>query len=74
MYATFETLQRQNARLRDTLELNSGIQLASWFNQRDTLTVKSDHHTLSLYVADGYESYHKRPAAGKTAAGRIIFA
>ncbi|KJM65780.1 AraC family transcriptional regulator [Pluralibacter gergoviae] len=69
MYATFETLQRQNARLRDTLELNSGIQLASWFNQRDTLTVKSDHHTLSLYVADGYESYHKTPGGWKNGGG-----
>lgn len=69
MYATFETLQRQNARLRDTLALNSGIQLASWFNQHDTVTVKSDHHTLSLYVADGYESYHKTPGGWKNGGG-----
>ncbi len=45
--------------LRETVELNSGIQLAAWYNNRDTVTVRSDHHTLSLYVADGYESYQK---------------
>ncbi len=51
--------------LRETVELNSGIQLAAWYNNRDTVTVRSDHHTLSLYVADGYESYQKTPPAGK---------
>jgi AraC family transcriptional regulator len=60
--------------LRETVELNSGIQLAAWYNNRDTVTVRSDHHTLSLYVADGYESYQKRRTAGKTAAARIVFA
>lgn len=64
-YDTFETLRQQNAVLRETVALNSGIQLAAWFNKHDTVTVKSNHHTLSLYVADGYESYHKLPAAGK---------
>jgi hypothetical protein len=59
--------------LRETVELNSGIQLAAWYNNRDTVTVRSDHHTLSLY-ADGYESYQKRRTAGKTAAARIVFA
>ncbi len=58
-YGTFETLQQQNAVLRGTVELNSGIQLAAWYNDLDRITVRSDHHTLSLYVADGYESYQK---------------
>jgi Transcriptional regulator containing an amidase domain and an AraC-type DNA-binding HTH domain len=58
-YATFERLRSQNAVLRETVALNSGIQLASWYNKCDTVTVESDHHTLSLYVADGYESYQK---------------
>lgn len=56
------------------MNLNSGIQLAAWYNNLDTITVQSDHHTLSLYIADGYESYQKLPTAGKTAAGRIVFA
>lgn len=68
-YATFETLRQQNAVLRDTVALNSGIQLAAWFNQNDTVTVQSDHHTLSLYVADGYESYHKTPNGWKNGGG-----
>ncbi|MCS2158905.1 AraC family transcriptional regulator [Scandinavium sp. H11S7] len=68
-YGTFDTLRRQNAVLRDTVALNSGIQLAAWFNQNDTVTVQSDHHTLSLYVADGYESYHKTPYGWKNGGG-----
>ncbi|VTM71094.1 Regulatory protein soxS [Raoultella planticola] len=51
------------------MELNSGIQLAAWYNNRDTVTVRSDHHTLSLYVADGYESYQKTPAGWKNGGG-----
>lgn len=73
-YGTFETLRRQNAVLKGTVELNSGIQLAAWYNNCDTVTVRSDHHTLSLYVADGYESYQKRRrTAGKMAAARTVF-
>ncbi|MFG6653223.1 helix-turn-helix domain-containing protein [Scandinavium sp. M-37] len=68
-YATFETLRQKNAVLRDTVALNSGIQLAAWFNQNDNVTVQSDHHTLSLYVADGYESYHKTPHGWKNGGG-----
>ncbi|MCS2154104.1 AraC family transcriptional regulator [Scandinavium goeteborgense] len=68
-YATFETLRNKNAVLRDTVALNSGIQLAAWFNQNDNVTVQSDHHTLSLYVADGYESYHKTPHGWKNGGG-----
>lgn len=72
-YGTFETLQQQNAVLRGTVELNSGIQLAAWYNDLDRITVRSDHHTLSLYVADGYESYQKHRTAGRMAAGRTVF-
>lgn len=68
-YATFETLRQKNAVLRDTVALDSGIQLAAWFNQNDNVTVQSDHHTLSLYVADGYESYHKTPHGWKNGGG-----
>jgi AraC family transcriptional regulator len=68
-YGTFETLQQQNAVLRGTVELNSGIQLAAWYNHLDRITVRSDHHTLSLYVADGYESYQKTPHGWKNGGG-----
>ncbi|WP_326471867.1 helix-turn-helix transcriptional regulator [Enterobacter wuhouensis] len=68
-YDTFETLRQQNAVLRETVALNSGIQLAAWYNKHDTITVKSDHHTLSLYVADGYESYQKTPGGWKNGGG-----
>ncbi|MCL2898661.1 helix-turn-helix domain-containing protein [Brenneria tiliae] len=61
-YKVFDTLQQHKTELRDTVELGSGVRLASWFNRHDRVTVEnSDHHTLSLYVADGYESYHKTP-------------
>ncbi|KAG6337299.1 hypothetical protein ID866_1806 [Astraeus odoratus] len=68
-YDTFETLRQQNAVLRETVALNSGIQLAAWYNKHDTITVKSNHHTLSLYVADGYESYQKTPGGWKNGGG-----
>jgi len=68
-YGTFETLRQQNAILRDTVDLHSGIQLAAWFNNHDTVTVNSNHHTLSLYIADGYESYHKTPHGWKNGGG-----
>lgn len=68
-YDTFDTLRQQNAVLRDTVALQSGIRLAAWFNKHDTVTVESDHHTLSLYVADGYESYQKTPAGWKNGGG-----
>jgi AraC family transcriptional regulator len=71
-YGTFETLRRQKAVLRETVELNSGIQLAAWYNNRDTVTVRSDHHTLSLYIR--WRKLRKRRRAGKTAAARIVFA
>ncbi len=73
-YDTFETLRQQNAVLRETVALNSGIQLAAWYNKRDTITVKSNHHTLSLYVADGYESYQKTPGGWKNGGGPDRFA
>jgi AraC family transcriptional regulator len=68
-YDTFETLRQQNAVLRETVALNTGIQLAAWYNKHDTVTVKSNHHTLSLYVADGYESYHKTASGWKNGGG-----
>ncbi len=55
--------------LRETVALNTGIQLAAWYNKHDTITVKSNHHTLSLYVADGYESYQKTPGGWKNGGG-----
>ena len=69
VYDTFETLRQKNAVLRETVALNSGIQLAAWYNKHGTITVRSNHHTLSLYVADGYESYQKTPAGWKNGGG-----
>jgi len=68
-YATFDRLRSQNAVLRDTVGLNDGVQLAAWYNHCDTVTVSSDHHTLSLYVADGYESYQKTASGWKNGGG-----
>ncbi|WP_313682305.1 AraC family transcriptional regulator [Pantoea sp.] len=58
-YQTFNMLQRHKAQLRDSVQLNSGIKLAAWFNSGDRVTNLSDHHTLSLYTADGYDTWHK---------------
>lgn len=40
-----------------------------WSNKRDTITQYCDHHTLSLYIADGYESYHKTAGGWKNGGG-----
>ena len=53
MYGAFENLRKHKAVLHNAVALNSGIQLAAWSNKRDTITQYCDHHTLSLYIADG---------------------
>lgn len=58
-YKTIEILQRHHAQLIDTVRIGSGMQMAAWSNQKDTVSVCSDHHTLSLYIRGGYESYRK---------------
>lgn len=61
-YKTIEQLQQHKTQLLDTVELGSGMQMASWYNQHDRVNVCSNHHTLSLYVQGGYESYRKTAA------------
>ncbi|MDA8515450.1 helix-turn-helix domain-containing protein [Citrobacter sp. Igbk 16] len=68
-YGAFENLRKHNAVLHESVALHSGIQLAAWSNKRDTITQYCDHHTLSLYVADGYESYHKTAGGWKNGGG-----
>ncbi len=69
-YQAFETLRKHNAVLHDSVELGSGIQLAAWSNKNDCVTQENpDHHTLSLYVADGYETYHKTRAGWRNGGG-----
>jgi len=69
VYDTFETLRQKKAVLRESVMLNSGIRLAAWHNKQDRVTVNSNHHTLSLYVADGYESYHKTASGWRNGGG-----
>ncbi len=68
-YKAFENLKHHNAILHDSVALHSGIQLAAWSNNRDNITQYCDHHTLSLYIADGYESYHKTAYGWKNGGG-----
>lgn len=68
-YRAFENLRNHNAVLHDSVALNSGVQLAAWSNKRDNITQYCDHHTLSLYIADGYESYHKTHSGWKNGGG-----
>lgn len=70
VYQAFDTLRKHKAVLHDSVELGSGIQLAAWSNKNDTVTQESpDHHTLSLYVADGYECYHKTRGGWRNGGG-----
>ena len=64
-YQTLEQLQQSKAKLHETVVLDENMQLAFWSNQQDRVRVCSDHHTLSLYIQDGYESYQKHLRAGK---------
>lgn len=68
-YQTFDMLQRHKAQLRNHAQLNGGIQLAHWFNSGDRVTNLSNHHTLSLYVADGYDTWHKTPHGWRNGGG-----
>lgn len=61
MYKTFEVLQHQKAKLEQSVTLNNKVQLSVWHNSHDRVNYEnSQHHTLSMYIEDGYESYHKR--------------
>lgn len=58
-YKTIEQLQLHKTQLLDTVQMGSGMQMAAWSNANDTVSVCSNHHTLSLYIKGGYESYRK---------------
>ncbi|MCS3429691.1 helix-turn-helix domain-containing protein [Klebsiella sp. BIGb0407] len=58
-YYIFENLLKHKARLLDSVQPGSGLQLAAWSNENDTVTQRGDHHTLSLYVNGGYETYRE---------------
>ena len=68
-YQAIDTLSQHKARLHDSVLLGDGIQLASWSNRDDRIEQKYDHHTLSLYVADGYETYLKTPQGWRNGGG-----
>lgn len=68
-YRAFENLRNHNAVLHDSVALNTGMQLAAWSNTRDNITQYCDHHTLSLYIDNGYESYHKTSGGWKNGGG-----
>lgn len=58
-YIIFENLLRHKAQLHDSVQLGSGLQLAAWSNANDRVTQCGDHHTLSLYVTGGHETYRE---------------
>ena len=64
-YKTIEQLQQHKAQLLDTVKLDSHMQMAVWYNQRDRVSVCSNHHTLSLYTQGGYESYRQTKSGWK---------
>ena len=69
-YQMCHDLQQHNARKLDSVMLEDGTGLVSWYNQHDRLSLDgSDHHTLSLYIQDGYESFLKTPYGWKNGGG-----
>lgn len=68
-YQTISQLQQHKTQLMDTIQIGSGMQMAVWNNHHDRVRVCSDHHTLSLYIQDGYESYRKTHSGWKNGGG-----
>lgn len=68
-YQAFENLRQHRARLQGSVQLGSGIQLAAWRNDFDCVTQRSDHHTLSLYVEAGFNTWHKTRAGWQNGGG-----
>ncbi|MCF9045685.1 helix-turn-helix transcriptional regulator [Acinetobacter nectaris] len=68
-YDILEQLQRFKTQLVNSVEIGSDIQLAHWKNSHDCVKVCSNHHTLSLYVKDGYETYQKTAHGWKNGGG-----
>jgi len=64
-YQIIKQLQKHKTQLLNTVTLGSGMQIAAWSNQYDQVHVCSNHHTLSLYVDDGYETYRKTASGWK---------
>lgn len=64
-YQTLTQLKQFKTQLLDTVRLSSNIQLASWQNAKDCVTVCTDHHTLSLYTAGGYGNCKKTATGWK---------
>jgi len=62
-YHVLENLQLHKARLLESTRLSNGLGLASWYNDDDLIALDhADHHTLSMYIADGYQSYFQSAA------------
>ncbi|PKH24510.1 AraC family transcriptional regulator [Enterobacterales bacterium CwR94] len=72
-YHAFENLRQHRARLHGSVQLDSGIQLASWSNDYDRITQLSDHHTLSLYVHEGHNTWQKTASGWKNGGGTDHF-
>ncbi|UJJ31329.1 AraC family transcriptional regulator [Halopseudomonas maritima] len=59
-FEVFDSLRQHNARLLNHAQLGNGTGLAAWYNEQDLIALENaDHHTLSLYTADGYQSYFR---------------
>lgn len=68
-YHAFDNLRQHNAVLEDNVQLGSGIQLSAWSNSLDRVTQCSNHHTLSMYVDQGYETYQKTSSGWRNGGG-----
>ncbi|ODC03569.1 AraC family transcriptional regulator [Terasakiispira papahanaumokuakeensis] len=68
-YEGFDTMSQHKSRLHDALVLDSGMQLAHWSNNNDRVHFEANHHTLSLYLADGYEVYQRTPTGWRNGGG-----
>lgn len=69
-YQVSENLQHHKATLLDSAMLDNQVGVASWFNQNDLIELSApNHHTLSLYIKDGFESYLKTSQGWRNGGG-----
>ncbi|MEH6492432.1 helix-turn-helix transcriptional regulator [Halopseudomonas sp.] len=61
-YQVFSNLQQHKAQLQGSAQLSNGLGLARWYNDDDLIALgNANHHTLSVYLADGFQSYFRTP-------------
>ena len=70
--SVFSSLSQSRAQLLHRRPLGSGLELALWRNQHDsTQYERPEHHTLSCYLAGGWQTYRRDQPSLRGAPGKL---